>query len=1805
MRPTYAVIAALMPAVVLAAPAGKLPAQAAGFSRGAVLPKWAAPLADIPRTERTDPVVVRLNETQAIVGPAPATLYNRALQVNDSSELGAIGQFELSYFAQYQKLTLHRVMILRGDQRLDRTASVNIRPLQRETNIESGMLGGATNLQLLLDDVRIGDTLWITYTVEGENPVFGKRWSADFGWDAGSPVELRRVTVTHPRNRPLAWRQLGDFLTAPITPQTEQIGDQTRLRFEGRALEPVEGEPSVPSDYLAARLLQLTEYQDWNGVAQWADGLFPKLDASPELKKLARQFAGEATPEGRASAALHWVQEEIRYFSVSIGENSHRPQPPDVVLKRRYGDCKDKSYLLVSLLRELGVTAQLVLLSADAPKVAAKLLPTPGWFNHVIVRISIDGKDYYVDPTRTNQPEPLAAMPIAFPGAQVLLVDAASQGLSAIPERADTLPTFEHNEDITIADFSGPATLVTRDVYRSTYADGARAYYPRLSANEQKKMVLSKYEKLYPGISLEGVPEYKDVVDENRIEIVSRYKLPKGVTLKDKRYQVAFSSQVIEGSLGIPAKLVRNFPFELAGGRYSGRYRLRIHWPDQVRRVDPPHAKMLDNPYFQAREEFTLRGNEMDYLMDFRLKQRTLPAGELPSLEEQSKLLNEFIEGSMRIEESSISAPEVRAYTLRDLESIRNGNYVLTQIDLLKGKKDADITLEQACDYLDTNTELHEYTGADATVLGQRLDKLVQAAKPQPGLSACRAELALARGQSQQAIDALAADPLTDEASPLLRELAWAQFYTGDRAAALATMARYRAAREKAAGGTTEASDAASQIALLQRSDQPLPPALDQFARELPDGPWPRPLLAMQVGLLTPEQVLEIVNAMRGDSAVLARIDAQFYIGQSRLVAGDAAAALQAFRWLEGNGLRNRLLTRQARREIQLEFKRDVQADAGLQAMLKKDQAAAIAAWQKGASAGSSACQYALGLAAFNGEGLPKSAEQARRWFKLSADQGDVDGQAMLAVMYLYGEGGPVQLEQGLDLLRQSAVQGHAGSQAELGRRYRWGDGLKQDNAQAYEWLLQAANRGRPEAMAQLGGMFSNGEGMPKNAQQANFWNVRGAVYNNPNAVYNLALAAEHGDGVTQDYVRAAQLYRSAAERQHASAAGNLGFLYENGWGVKQDLAEAVRWYRQSAELGNANSMRNLGNMHANGRGVPHDLAKAEQYLKQAAQAGNVDALTNLGYMFEHQHRDYAQARMWYEKAAAKRQSDAEFNLALMYEEGRGVPADQKTALEWYRRAAEDGDRDAQYTLGQALIAGDVLPADQPRAIEWLGQSAAQGLAKAQFRLGEIYLRGSVGVQADGAKAVALLRQAAAQKYVAAYISLGRAYEGHAGIDADVQQAIAWYAKAPDQMEAQVRLGTLYLGAGKEPERGRALLLLADKQAVTLSDYASLARCYQAVDNNAKAEWAFTQGLKKAAGSDESYEYAYLGLMATFYRETYQFAKTLPLLQRQLGLAEKQGDAKAPLLMVTLEELGDMYQTLGRFADAETAYQRALTLKQAVYGEHSVEAAEMLNSIGGLLVAADKLDQGEDYVRRALAVDEAKGSSKLRGRVLHLARVLLAKGEYAEAEQQLRRAIALLEQPDAKPDEGRLADALNTLGVLYTRQHSYDKAGAALERALALLSKPGRENSYTIAVYQTNLARLRVEQQRYAEAAKLLQQSQATKARALGEDHAELSFGLLVEGILYERQRQYAKAVAPLQRALALRQADAGYAGTAVAEVLQELGEVYRLQGQDAQAAALLQQALDIRARVFGEQHPELKATRRSLAELQRKNGQA
>jgi TPR repeat protein len=119
-----------------------------------------------------------------------------------------------------------------------------------------------------------------------------------------------------------------------------------------------------------------------------------------------------------------------------------------------------------------------------------------------------------------------------------------------------------------------------------------------------------------------------------------------------------------------------------------------------------------------------------------------------------------------------------------------------------------------------------------------------------------------------------------------------------------------------------------------------------------------------------------------------------------------------------------------------------------------------------------------------------------------------------------------------------------------------------------------------------------------------------------------------------------------------------------------------VALFQVGAEHGNPAFMNKLGDAYYSGEGVPQDYAKAREWYEKAAAKGHDGAMVDLGLLYENGQgvpQDYAKAREWYEKAAAKDNAVAMNVIGTFYELGRGVPQDYAKAHELYEKAAAQG----------------------------------------------------------------------------------------------------------------------------------------------------------------------------------------------------------------------------------------------------------------------------------------------------------------------------------------------------------------------------------------------------------------------------------------------------------------------------------------------------------------------------------------------------
>jgi len=208
------------------------------------------------------------------------------------------------------------------------------------------------------------------------------------------------------------------------------------------------------------------------------------------------------------------------------------------------------------------------------------------------------------------------------------------------------------------------------------------------------------------------------------------------------------------------------------------------------------------------------------------------------------------------------------------------------------------------------------------------------------------------------------------------------------------------------------------------------------------------------------------------------------------------------------------------------------------------------------------------------------------------------------------------------------------------------------------------------------------------------------------------------------------------------------------------------------------------------------DYKAALAELLPLAEQGSAKAQNYLGFMYQLGKgvlENDKTAVKWYTLAAEQGQASAQYNLGFMYQHGKGVLENDKTAVKWYTLAAEQGDARSQNSLGVRYHNGEGVIENDKTAVKWLTLAAGQGNAIGQYNLGNMYDKGK-GVPENDKTAVKWYTLAAEQGYATAQFNLGIMYDNGMGVPENDKTAVKWYTKAAEQgyATAQYNLGFMY-----------------------------------------------------------------------------------------------------------------------------------------------------------------------------------------------------------------------------------------------------------------------------------------------------------------------------------------------------------------------------------------------------------------------------
>lgn len=564
---------------------------------------------------------------------AKTSYYHNMISVFNSEGIQEMSDLTISYDPAYQTLNIHKLQVIRNGEVINKK-HLPIQVIQQESGQSKKLYDESLTAIIHFDDIQKNDIIEYSYSLIGYNPIYKNNYSATLTLEYNVPIN-------HIYYRILSANELTyNLLYSASAPQITKGNNGFEYIWNESSLDPITYDTQVPVWYNIQKRVDVSTYKNWKTVTDLLVPLYKYNNK--DISNIASEILEHSEIEDTVLAFINFVQDDIRYLGLEAGSSAFKPHNPKFVYEQKYGDCKDKSLLLVALLREIGLDANPVLVNSWKSKTIVKDLPSINVFNHCVVTFDKDDKTYYIDPTISNQGGDLDH--IHFPTYDYgLILNKNVNELTPLPE--SKIHKTKVKEDFTITSFEETSYLDIATEYSGNKADDMRMFYEGISLDVIEKNYVDYYSSIYPNIKmvepLKIIDFSKNTI--NKFIVKERYSID----------SIWVSSAELENLVKLttyPLNLYdliihtntanRTQPYALGPRKDYEQvttYTLPENWPVE------PTAEFIYGPGFQYEFESSGSGNKIELKYRYETILDWIPANEVKLFLQKNKEIQDNI----------------------------------------------------------------------------------------------------------------------------------------------------------------------------------------------------------------------------------------------------------------------------------------------------------------------------------------------------------------------------------------------------------------------------------------------------------------------------------------------------------------------------------------------------------------------------------------------------------------------------------------------------------------------------------------------------------------------------------------------------------------------------------------------------------------------------------------------------------------------------------------------------------------------------------------------------------------------------------------------------------------------------------------------------------------------------------------------------------------------------------------------------------------------------------------------------------
>jgi len=456
--------------------------------------------------------------------------------------------------------------------------------------------------------VENGCVVEFAYEVRNLKPLIPFDYFTTFFCQALIPMEEDILEVVLPVNTELKYKKFN----TTINPRIIQSGDKKTYIFTNIKQKEIIPEPRMPhlTDTDTFPQFSVWTLGSWETISRWYISLVKEqMQFDGELETFTRQLVKDKkNDEEKIKAIFNFVSQKIRYVAVLLGPYTHKPHAAREIFKKRYGDCKDKTTLLIMMLKIAGIEGLPVLVPAHGESFDESM-PSLEAFNHVITMVPSGNKYYWLD--ATNEAAAINSAPFPRPTTVLVIHYDGSYRFMKTPHTDDS-KDFTNLELKSTINLEGDADVDLTLTFSGKAAESSRYFYKYLSPEQRKK----QFERQGVEVKELTFSSFTDMEEPFVINLKGIYK--NQAQKLDEKTMVLTNTVRLDSYRDITSAKERKYPISFRTSLYS-KEKYIFTFPAGFIIKNLPPSYVSEKPFKKRIENFSFHDSTFEISVETKM----------------------------------------------------------------------------------------------------------------------------------------------------------------------------------------------------------------------------------------------------------------------------------------------------------------------------------------------------------------------------------------------------------------------------------------------------------------------------------------------------------------------------------------------------------------------------------------------------------------------------------------------------------------------------------------------------------------------------------------------------------------------------------------------------------------------------------------------------------------------------------------------------------------------------------------------------------------------------------------------------------------------------------------------------------------------------------------------------------------------------------------------------------------------------------------------------------------------------------